>query len=268
MDSSRRPRARCVVPIFISAQCVRNGSSVPWAVRSPGAQRGRPGVSDGGLDRAPQQKRRREPARIGRHARLAFEPVGEHLRVVDAPRQDERLPLHRKQLALRGRRGVRRREEGGNLDQCAPGMRRQVGLDLRRAPRRFGVGGARHRTGHRRQQRERRGDECDPVPPTGLRVSGLRWPQRGRRSHEWRGSSARRRRRLLVRQYQSNRHAHDAGEVGKRKRRPEAPFIGKRRYRGYASALIECTRRDFVREAEFLWMIFLSAMRSITACDA
>lgn len=83
---------------------------------------GGPGVSDRGLDRAPQQKRRREPARIGRHARLAFEPVGEHLRVDDAPGQDERLPLHRKQLALRGRRGVRRGEQGGNLDQCAPGM--------------------------------------------------------------------------------------------------------------------------------------------------
>ena len=37
---------------------------------------------------------------------------------------------------------------------------------------------------------------------------------------------------------------------------------------GYAIALIAWERRDFVRDARFLWTIFLSAMRSITACDA
>src|SRR5258705_5690075 len=37
---------------------------------------------------------------------------------------------------------------------------------------------------------------------------------------------------------------------------------------GQAMPLIACERRDFVRDARFLWTIFLSAMRSITACDA
>src|SRR6185312_15574710 len=36
----------------------------------------------------------------------------------------------------------------------------------------------------------------------------------------------------------------------------------------YASALIACASRDFVREARFLCTIRLSAMRSITACDS
>src|SRR5436190_18052676 len=33
-------------------------------------------------------------------------------------------------------------------------------------------------------------------------------------------------------------------------------------------ALIACARRDLVRDARFLWTIFLSAIRSMTACDA
>ena len=36
----------------------------------------------------------------------------------------------------------------------------------------------------------------------------------------------------------------------------------------YAIALIAWASRDFVRDARFLWTIFLSATRSITACDA
>ena len=50
----------------------------------------------------------------------------------------------------------------------------------------------------------------------------------------------------------------------------EAPFSGFGSWRASAmpDALIACARRDFVRDARFLWTIFLSAMRSITACDA
>ena len=55
---------------------------------------------------------------------------------------------------------------------------------------------------------------------------------------------------------------------GKNKRRPQAPFGGSiDRNQAAASALIWADRRLLVRDALFLWMIFLSAMRSRTATD-
>src|SRR6185436_4964993 len=61
------------------------------------------------------------------------------------------------------------------------------------------------------------------------------------------------------------------------KGRPEAPSAMKRApgrrpcqgpRRRQAIALMAWARRDFVRDARFLWTIFLSAMRSMTACEA
>src|SRR5689334_18531023 len=48
---------------------------------------------------------------------------------------------------------------------------------------------------------------------------------------------------------------------------PDAP-VAASVVRAYASALMACDRRDLVRDARFLCTIFLSAMRSITACDS
>src|SRR6185369_496893 len=72
------------------------------------------------------------------------------------------------------------------------------------------------------------------------------------------------------------RPSRGATKKGK-KRRPRAPFSDADRdavgllsivSTDQAMALMACARRDFVRDARFLCTIFLSAMRSMTACEA
>ena len=224
-------------------------------------------------------------------ARFGLETVGERLRLRDAARQDERLSLHREEAgAAVGGRGVCGSEERRDLDQRAladaPGRYASISA---RAPRRSRLSAAaaagtgsseasrtlRRRGPQRASGRRTTADACraarsiaggrleaDPAASASAVL-----PQYGRREASD-GSSGQ----LVATESDhtiSKRPCPQNSGAGKQKGARGRLFDCDRAIRGVsASALMACARRDFVRDAEFLWTIFLSAMRSITACDA